>query len=145
MGICDFKVPFGLFEMYIMALWKLICSLISSLLIIVYQNLYIHIQNLRYLKQYLQTWLPPVANVWVDHAEALAELFRQPCLFDTTFFKHFFYSVHGSIHCLSSWFCLQRCKILCYKKEKRKKNSPSSLKFIQMPFNQALIASNGAA
>lgn len=34
---------------------------------------------------------------------------------------------------------------LKYKKRKEEENSPSSLKFIQMSFNQALIASSGAA
>ena len=91
---------------------------------IVYQILYVHIQNIRYLEQHFQTWLSSVANVRINNAETFSEFLSQPSLLDATFFKHFFYSVHGFVHCLLFWFCLQRYKISCYKKSKEEENSP---------------------
>ena len=86
---------------------------ISSLFIVVYQILYIHIQNIRYLKQHLQAGLPPVTNIRIDHAEALAKFLCQPSLL----------------------FCLQRYKISCYKK--RKEEEKLSL-FAQIHSNAVL-------
>lgn len=39
-----------------------------------------------------------VAYIRIDDAEALSEFIRQPCLFDTLFFKYLFYAIPWLIH-----------------------------------------------
>ena len=78
----------------------------------------------------VETALPALAIVCIDHVGTLAEFLCQPSLFYASFFKHFFHSVHRFIHAFYLGFILQRYKMSCCKKRKAEENSFAFLKLI---------------
>ena len=65
-----------------------------------------------------------VILIRIDHAEARTEFLRQPCLFDATFLRHFFYPVYGLVHTFYLTLVYKGIKYHAIKREKRKKTLP---------------------
>lgn len=58
----------------------------------------IYLKDTGYLEKLFETRLTAIANVGIYDAETFTEFFGQPCLFNSLFFKDFFYPIHVVCH-----------------------------------------------
>ena len=85
---------------------------------------YCHLLGIAYSCSYVYLLFQSVILIRIDHAEARTEFLRQPCLFDATFLRHFFYPVYGLVHTFYLTLVYKGIKYHAIKREKRKKTLP---------------------